>query len=91
MPSAVITQTVREPTTAEVTQFIMTGDFTSGAGITVFVKLKILNDSDGSLNREMSFEFNATIGQKNHFQSDVVSAMSGIISEIETILGITFT
>jgi hypothetical protein len=91
MATAVITQTVREPTVAEVTQFIFTGDFTSGAGIVVDVTLEILNDADGSRNRKMSFTLdNLSAGQKDHFQGDVVAAMSNIISKIEDLLGVTF-
>ena len=91
MPSAVISQTVREPTTAEIRQFVMTGDFTQGSGISVYITLDLLNDSDGSVNRQMNFEVNASAGQKNHFASDVSGAMSTIISDIETLLGVTFT
>lgn len=89
MAQAVISKTVLEPTTAEITQFIMTGDFTQGSGITVQVTLNLLND-DQTINRIMNFEINASAGQKAHFASDVSSAMSTIISDVESILGVTF-
>ena len=90
MPTAVLSQTLREPTTAEVRQFIMTGDFTQGSGIKVQATIDVLNDGDGSVNRTMSFEFNASAGQKDHFASDVAAAMNNLVSDIETILGVTF-
>jgi hypothetical protein len=90
MATAVLSKTLREPTTAEITQFIMTGDFTQGSGINVQVSLNILDDSDGSVNRKMSFALNASTGQKNHFQTDVVAAMSTVIADVEAQLGVTF-
>lgn len=91
MATGTISEVVREPTTAEVTQFIMTGDFTGvGAGITVHVTLNLLNDSDGSVNRVMNFVVTATAGELNHFAGDVASAMNGIVEDVEAILGITF-
>jgi hypothetical protein len=89
MAQAVISKTVLEPTTAQIKRFIMTGDFTQGSGIEVHVSLDLLND-DLTVNRTMNFELNASAGQKDHFVSDVVSAMSTIISDVETILGVTF-
>jgi hypothetical protein len=77
MAQAVISKTVLEPTTAEITQFIMTGDFTQGSGINVEVTLNLLNDD-------------LTVNQKDHFAADVVSAMSTIIADVESILGVTF-
>jgi hypothetical protein len=90
MPTAVLSKTLREPTTAEIKQFIMTGDFTQGSGINVQVTLDILDNSDGSVERTMSFALNASEGQKNHFASDVASAMSTVIADVESTLGVTF-
>lgn len=90
MPTAVISDTVREPTVAEVKQFIMTGDFTQGSGIDVQVTVSILDDATGEEHQRLSFEGNFSVGQKNHFQSDVAAAMSDIVADVETILGVTF-
>ena len=89
MPSAVITQTVDEPLLADLKALVITGDFTSGAGINVQVQLSLKNTSDGE-NRLMTFVLNASAGQKNSFQSDVDSAMSTVIADVEAILGVTF-
>ena len=90
MPSAIISHTVEQPTTAEIRQFVFNGDFTSGAGITVHVTLDLKNN-DGSLNRTMIFILdNASAGQKNHFADDVAAAMNTINAKIEAILGVTF-
>ena len=91
MPTAIISQTIRQPVIGDINGFIMLGDFTSGAGIRIQVEVSLKNDSDRSENRTISFPINASAGQLNHFQSDVVSAMSTIIADVEANLGVTFT
>ena len=89
MPTAVITQTVVEPTEADILGFTMKGDFTQGSGIEVVITLSLKNQ-DTTENRKMTFVLNASAGQKDHFAADVTAAMSTIIADVESILGVTF-